>query len=104
MLAATIAGLPDLRTEISEGAVHRRNACTGIDEKHDRVGRGDRSFGLLLHARRQAVGRGLLEPGGVDHREFEIAEAGAAFTPVAGDAGQVIDQCKTPADQSIEQG
>ena len=71
--------------------------------KEHGIRRRDRGFGLRLHAAGQAVRRGLIEAGGVDHREGEIAEPRTALAAVARDAGPVIDQRQPPADQPIEQ-
>ena len=52
----------------------------------------DRGFGLLLHSPGQRALGALVQPGGIDDREFEIAEPPLALAAVAGDAGLVIDQ------------
>src|SRR5207248_2205722 len=39
----------------------------------------------------------------VEHLDFEVAKAGLALTPVAGDPRSVIDQRQTLSDQAIEQ-
>ena len=60
--------------EVGKGAVDRHRAGARIDQEQDRVGRGDRGLGLRLHAAGEARRRGLLEAGGVDRGEGEIAE------------------------------
>ena len=95
--------MPDAAHEIGEGAVDRRQAGARIDQEEDRIGRGDRGFGLRPHAAGQALGRRLLEAGGVDHREGEIAEPRLALAAVAGDARPVVDQREPLADQPVEQ-
>ena len=90
--------------EIGEGAVVRREACAGVEHEHQRVGEFDRGFGLLLHPRRQRALGALVETGGIDDGEFEIAETSLALAAVAGDAGFVIDQRELLPDQPVEQG
>ena len=61
--------------EIGKGAVVRRQAGARVDHEHQRVGKRDRGFGLLLHPRGERALGALVEAGGIDHGEFEIAEA-----------------------------
>ncbi len=75
----------------------------GVDHEHQGVGELDRGFGLLLHPRRQRALGALVEAGGVDDGEFEIARACLALAAVAGDAGLVIDQRELLPDQPVEQ-
>ena len=96
-------GLARSAHEIGKNSIFRHRACARIDQEQYRIGGGKRGLGLLLHARGQAFGRGLLEARRVDHGEVEIAEPRAALPPIAGDAGAVIDQCKAFADEAVEQ-
>ena len=89
--------------QIGKGAVGRRRSGARVDQEEHRVGGGDGGLGLRLHAAGEAFGGGLIEAGGVDHREGEIADPRAPFAPVAGDAGAVVHQGETLADQAIEQ-
>ena len=89
--------------EIGKGAVVRRQAGAGVDHEHQRVGKRDRGFGLLLHPRGQRALGALVEAGGIDDGEFEIAEPPLALAAVAGDAGLVIDQRELLPDQPVEQ-
>ncbi len=89
--------------QIGEGVVGRQQPGARVDHEQHRVGGCDRGRGLRLHPAGEACGRGLVEAGGVDHREGEIAELRAALAAVAGDAGLVVDQRETLADQAIEQ-
>ncbi len=45
----------------------------------------------------------ILEPGGVDHPEFEPEQRGFAFAPVARHPGPVVDQREALSDQPVEQ-
>ena len=89
--------------EIGKGAIVRRQPGARVDHEHQRVGKADRGFGLLLHPRGERALGALVEAGGVDHGEFEIAEARIALAAVAGDAGLVIDQRELLPDQPVEQ-
>jgi hypothetical protein len=75
----------------------------GVDHEHQRVGKGNRDFGLFLHPRGQRALGALVEAGGIDEGEFEIAQTPFALAAVAGDAGLVIDQRQLLSDQPIEQ-
>ena len=89
--------------EIGKGAVVRRQAGPRVDHEHQRVGKRDRGFGLLLHPRGERALGALVEAGGIDHGEFEIAKARLALAAVAGDAGFVVDQRELLPDQPVEQ-
>ena len=90
--------------ELGEDAVDRHQAHPRVDHEEDDVGRRDGGFGLRAHAAGQAIRRGLFEAGGIDHREFEIAEPAFALAAVAGNARPVIDQRQPPPKQPVEQG
>jgi hypothetical protein len=51
----------------------------------------DRQLGLLAHARFEALVGDVLEAGGVDEDEVEVAEAAVGEAAVAGDARLVVD-------------
>ena len=89
--------------EIGKGAIVRRQPGARVDHEHQRIRKGDRGFGLLLHPRGERALGALVEAGGVDHGEFEIAETPIALAAVAGDAGLVIDQRQLLPDQPVEQ-
>ena len=78
--------------EIGKGAVVRRQSDARVDHEHQRVRQPDRGLGLLLHPRGQRTFGALVEAGGVDDGEFEIAEMPLAFAAIARHAGFVIDQ------------
>ena len=95
-----LAGAPH---QIGKGAVVRHRSGLRIEHEEHRVGLLDRQLGLRQHAAGEALGVGLFEARGVDDGEVQIAEPGLALAPVAGDAGQVVDQRQAPADQPVEQ-
>ena len=108
MLAFALVGdqqhrLVGVAGEIGKGAIVGRQAHAGIDHEEQRVGLRDRGLGLLLHARGQRALGALVEAGGIDDGEVEIAEPGLALAAVAGDARQVIDQRELLPDQAVEQ-
>ena len=86
-----------------EAAIERRQAGAGVDQQQHRVGAGERGFGPEAHARFEAFGR-LLESGGVDDGEVEIAEARIGLAPVARHAGRVVHQGELLPRQAVEQG
>ncbi len=88
---------------VREVAIERRDAGAGVDEKEHRIGLRQRLLGLLLHARREGLGRGLVEARGIQHAEAEIAQARLALAPVAGDAGLIVDQRQAPPDETVEE-
>ncbi len=89
--------------EIGKGAIVRRQADPRVDHEHQSIGETDCGFGLLLHPRRQRALGALVEPGGIDDSEFEIAEPPLAFAAIAGDTRLVIDQRKLLPNQAVEQ-
>ena len=60
--------------EIGKAAIVRRQPGARVDHEHQGIGKRDRGLGLLLHPRGQRALGALVEAGGVDQREFEIAE------------------------------
>ena len=96
-------GLAGAAHQIGEGAVLRHRAGLGVEHEEHRVGLLDGHLGLRQHAAGEALGAGILEAGGVDDGEVQIAEAGLPLPPVAGDARPVVDQRHAPADQPVEQ-
>jgi hypothetical protein len=47
---------------------------------------------------------GLLQSGGIDHGEGDVAESAFPLAPVAGDARPVVDKRQPAADQPVEEG
>ncbi len=88
---------------IGEMAVDRRDADARVDDKQSDVGLLQRARRLLLHARAEAAGLGLVEPGGIDDAEAQIAQRGLALAPVARHPRRVVDQRQAVAHQAIEQ-
>ncbi len=95
-----LAGTPQ---QVDEGAIGRHHPGAGIDDEEHRVGRRDRSLGLGAHAAGQAFARGVLEAGGVDDGEGEIAEAGGRLAAITGYAWRVVDQRKAATGEPVEQ-
>ena len=94
------AGAPDL---VGEELVRRRHAGAGVDDHHGEVGTLDGTFGLASHPVLETAGRGLLEPGGVDHPEAELGKAGVTLAAVARHPGLVVDNGVLAPDQPVEQ-
>ena len=72
--------------------VERRDAGARVDEEEARVGRARPPPRSARACGRQALRRRLVEAGGVDRGEAEVAEPRLALAAVAGHAGQVVDQ------------
>ena len=89
--------------KIGEGPVVRRQPGARVDHEHQRVGKRDRGFGLLLHPRGERALGAFVEPCGIDHGEFEIAETPVSLAAVAGDTGFVVDERELLSDQPVEQ-
>ena len=68
-----------------------------------RVGCADRRLGLRPHAGGERALGTLVEAGGIDHGEVEVAEPACAFAAVARHAGRIVDQRELLADQPVEQ-
>ena len=103
LVGAEDDGLVGAAQQGGEGSIQRQHAGAGVDQKQNDVGVADGGFGLGAHACfKRGVGR-ILEAGGVDQREVEIAQAALGFAPVARDAGRVIDDRKLPAREPIEE-
>ena len=96
--------LAGLARDIGKGVVGRNRTGARVDHEENRVGLFDGRLGLRAHPAGQAFGRRLFESGGVDHGELYVAEPALAFAAIARDAGPVVDQSQTPADQPVEQG
>ena len=77
--------------EISKRMVCRQWSCARIDQEQHDIGGSHCHLGLLAHAFAQGIRRGIVQTRRVEHLEFEVAKAGLALTPVAGDAWSVID-------------
>ena len=60
--------------QFGESVVYRRRPDPRVDQEEDRVSAGKRGGGLSLHAARQAIRRRLLQTGGIDQGEGEVAE------------------------------
>ena len=89
--------------EIGKGAIVRRQACARVDHEHQRIRKADRGFGLLLHPRGERALGALVEAGGIDDGEFEVAETRISLAAVARNAGLVIHQREFLPDQPVEQ-
>ena len=84
--------------------VQRRDPCARVDHEQRDVAIFHRRFSLHPHPAGQAVGVLIFITGGVDDGEVEAEQMRLALTPVAGDAGLVVDQRELLADQAVEQG
>ena len=95
--------LADRAQHLGEMPVERRHAGAGVDQEQADVGRAHGGLGLGRIRPARLSGRGVVEAGGVDGGELEVAEPRLALAPVAGDARAVVDQRQPPADQPVEQ-
>ncbi len=91
LLATSTTGLSRRRRTVGEQLVQRRDALAGVDHEQRHVGLVDGQLGLAAHARLQALVGDVLEAGGVDQVEVEIAQPAGGEAAVAGDAGPVVD-------------
>jgi hypothetical protein len=90
-LAATSTGLFRLR-RISAKIRPAASGLRGRRTPAGDVGFLDRQLGLGAHARLQALVGDVLEAGGVDQLQVQVAQAAVGEAAVAGDAGLVVDQ------------
>ena len=74
-----------------------------IDDEQRNIGAVDRRLSLLAHPSGQRLRVLILKPGGIDETELEPQQIGIALTPVARDAGPVIDQRNLLADEPVDQ-
>src|SRR5690606_15722752 len=84
--------------------VHGRHALAGVDDEQRDVALVDGQFGLDAHPRLEALVRDVLEAGGVDQLQVQIAEAAGSESPVAGDARPIVAEGELAARQPVEQG
>src|SRR4029079_12875820 len=75
-----------------------------VDHEEDGIGLFDGRFGLSTHTTGQTFRSGLLQSGGIDHGEGDVAKSAFPLAPVAGNAGLVVNKCKPAADQPVEEG
>ena len=103
LLATSTTGLPQRRSQPAKWRSASVTPGARVDDQERHIGVGERPLGLRLHAPGERGRRRLFEPGGVDHAEFEIGDAGLALAAVAGQPGRVVDQRQPAADQPVEQ-
>jgi hypothetical protein len=84
--------------------VERRDAGARVEQQQRDIGLADRLLGLLAHAGLERLVEHILQAGGVDHGEVEVAEMPCAEAPVARHARLVVHQRQLLADQAVEQG
>ncbi len=89
--------------QIGKTAVGGGQPQAGIDDKQQGIGGLDCRFGLLLHPCGQRTAWALVEAGGVDDGEFQVAEPPFALAAIAGHARLIVDQREPLADQPVEQ-
>ncbi len=89
--------------KLDEHLVQRSQPVARIHHEQGHVAFVQGQFGLGAHPRLQALVRDVLEPGGVDQGQIEIAQAARRIAPVAGYAGPVIDDRQLLAGQPVEQ-
>ncbi len=95
-----LAGGTDQRGEM---LIQRRDAGAGIDHEQDEIGLVDCRFGLGAHAAGQGFGVDILQAGGIDEADAQIADLRLAQATVPGNARPVVDQRQAAADHTVEQ-
>src|SRR5581483_7906425 len=80
------------------------DALARVDDEERHLRLVERPLGLAAHARFQALVGDVLEAGGVDQLEVDVAEPTRGEAAVAGDARPVVDQRELAARQPVEQG
>jgi len=89
--------------DAGEDLVAGCHALPGVDQEQHDIGFLDRQLGLGAHARLQAVVVDILEAGGVDQGQVQVAQTAAGEAPVAGHAGPVVNDGELLARQPVEQ-
>jgi hypothetical protein len=89
--------------QLGEALVQRRHAFAGVEQEDTNIGLADGDLGLPAHARFQRTVGDIVEAGGIDQLEFEIAQAAGRFLAVAGDAGLIVDDRDLPSSEPVEQ-
>ena len=82
----------DAPQPLGEMLVGRGHPLPRVDDQERDVGLVEGALGLRPHPADEAVGRRLLEPGGVDQIARDIGDAPPALAAVAGHPGQIVDQ------------
>ncbi len=90
--------------DIGKELVGRRQPDPRVNQEEAGISHAHGAFGQPPHPALQAVIRGLLQPGSIDHGEIQPAKTRLALTQVARHAGLIIDQRKALAHQPVEQG
>ncbi len=103
LLAISTIGRSARRTACAKCRSRRRDAGARVDDEQDRVAVGERGLGLGAHPAGERGGIALLQAGGVDDGEFEVAEPRFALATVARHAGRIVDQRELAADEPVEQ-
>jgi hypothetical protein len=86
-----------------EHFIQRGDAFAGVVDEQRDVRFLDGQLGLMTHARLQAFVRDVLEAGGVDQFQVQVAEAARGITAVTRNTRLVVDDSQLLAGQTIEQ-
>ncbi len=92
-----------LAQDAGEELVIRGDPGAGVDHEETDVGHVHRPLGEPPHPALQAVVGGILEAGGVDHGEAQVAQPRLAFAQVAGHARLVVDKGQPFAHEAVEE-
>ena len=83
--------------------IERGDADTAIDQEQRNLRAGNRGLGLHAHPAGEGIGIFILIACGIDNGEFKIEQATLALTPVARDAGRIVDKRQFLTNQTVEQ-
>ena len=89
--------------DLGEHLVHGGDALAAVDDEQRHVGLVDGQLRLVAHPGLQALISDILEAGGVDQLQIEVADPPGAEAPVPGDARPVIDDGQLAPRQPVEQ-
>ncbi len=87
---------------VGEDVVQLGDPLAGVDHEQAEFCFLDGLLGLDLHAGGEALVGDVLEAGGVDQLQIEVAQPSRAIAAVAGDPRPVIDDGQRPARQPVE--
>ena len=89
--------------EIGEEAIGRRQTGARVEHEEYRIGEVERRCGLRAHPAGQGGAVALLQSGGVDDLEGEIAQSGLALASVAGHPWAVVHERELFPGEPVEQ-
>ena len=91
-----------LAQAVGNDFILRGNAVAAVNQKHHRIGFVDGLQGMFGHFVQNTAVHHRLEAAGIHHQIRLAAEFAVAVVAVAGQAGQISDQCVFGAGEAVK--